>query len=146
MLCHAIYETYLISFRCMTLHLIWFFFFWFHLVCLICRCIQWTMHHTFVLLVCTFLKSTVFGCPSACVCDGTIVDCKAKSLTTVPSGIPNTTTHLWVFEIRLISWASISVIYFSTHYVLSTFLTSCNFLFVWLPWIIFLIEICVRLR
>lgn len=62
------------------------------------------MHQTFFWVIFSVLKSTVYGCPSACFCDGTTVNCIDKNLTTVPSGISNTTTHLWVFEIRVISW------------------------------------------
>ncbi|XP_071140312.1 leucine-rich repeat transmembrane neuronal protein 3-like isoform X2 [Mytilus edulis] len=56
------------------------------------------MRHTFFLIVCSVMLSTVFGCSTPCYCHGSKYYCSYKSLTTVPSGIPNTTTLLELKE------------------------------------------------
>lgn len=66
------------------------------------------MHSIIFLIMVTVLKSAVFGCPSACTCHhGTpSIICESKGLSTVPAGIPSSTTHLWVSKTRCISWYS----------------------------------------
>ncbi|XP_063426080.1 reticulon-4 receptor-like 2 [Mytilus trossulus] len=66
-------------------------------------CIHQTMNQTILLFMCIVLKSTVFGCPSVCICNGTTVICTDKNLTTVPSGIPTLTTNLYLDNNQLTS-------------------------------------------
>ncbi|CAC5406158.1 unnamed protein product [Mytilus coruscus] len=61
------------------------------------------MRQTILLIVCTVFKSTVLGCPGACNCYGSIVDCNSKSLSTVPSGIPSSTIILYLQNNRISS-------------------------------------------
>nr|BAI66962.1 variable lymphocyte receptor B [Eptatretus burgeri] len=55
---------------------------------------KFALRGTCVLLALLLCCRNGKACPSRCSCSGTTVDCYSKGLTSVPSGIPSSTTHL----------------------------------------------------
>ncbi|XP_063402467.1 vasorin-like isoform X3 [Mytilus trossulus] len=60
------------------------------------------IYNTIFIIACTIYGCTVNGCPSLCRCTSTnVVYCSGKSLTTVPSNIPNSTTLLYISQNKI---------------------------------------------
>ncbi|CAC5373342.1 unnamed protein product [Mytilus coruscus] len=52
------------------------------------------MYQYIFLIVCSFVGSTVYGCPSSCSCRDTIVWCNNRNLSAIPSDIPHDSTYV----------------------------------------------------
>nr|BAI66959.1 variable lymphocyte receptor B [Eptatretus burgeri] len=62
---------------------------------------KFALRGTCVLLALLLCCRNGKACPSRCSCSGTSVDCQSKGLTSVPSGIPSSTTKLWLSSNKL---------------------------------------------
>nr|BAI66965.1 variable lymphocyte receptor B [Eptatretus burgeri] len=62
---------------------------------------KFALRGTCVLLALLLCCRNGKACPSRCSCSGTEVNCGSRSLTSVPSGIPSSTTKLWLSSNKL---------------------------------------------
>ncbi|XP_052093929.1 leucine-rich repeat-containing protein 15-like [Mytilus californianus] len=59
------------------------------------------MYQYIFLIVCSFVGSTVYGCPSSCSCRDTTVWCDNRNLSAIPSDIPHDSTYVGLSKNRI---------------------------------------------